>query len=100
MLESKRANRPQLTSYIISEQVTGLTVLTPEGTSYRHAAPYARSVGQEGGQSTVGLTCVDEREFVHQLLVVGGEVVKGPAHLLSAHAEYCGGVVWDTPDHV
>ena len=89
MLESMRANRPQLSSYIISEQVTGLAVLKPEGASPRHAAPSVRSVGREGGQITVGLACVDERDFVHQLLVVGGEVVKGPAHLLSAIVRSC-----------
>jgi len=100
VLESKRADRPQLSSYLISEQVTGPTVLKPEGASPRHATPCTRSVGREVGQSTVDLACIDERDFVHQLLVVGGEVAKGPAHRLSAIIQYCGGVVWDTPDHV
>jgi len=48
---------------------------------------------REGGQSTVNLACVDERVFVHQLLAVGGEVVKGPAHLLSAIVSSCG-ILW------
>jgi len=42
-----------------------------------------------------------ERGFVHQLLAVGDEMVKGPAHHYppsSAHAGYCGGVVGDIPD--
>ena len=41
-------------------------------------------VGQERGQSTADLAFVKERGFVHQLLVLGDEVVKGSAHLLSA----------------
>jgi len=42
-----------------------LTVLKTEGASPHHAAPCAQSVGWEGGQSTVDLAYVDEREFVH-----------------------------------
>jgi len=34
-------------------------------------------VGQ-GGKNTVDPAFVDEKGFVHQLLVVGDEVVKGP----------------------
>jgi len=41
-------------------------------------------VGREGGQSTVDLAFVDERGFVHQVLVVGDGVVKGLAHQLYA----------------
>jgi len=54
-------------------------------------------VGQ-GGKSTVDLAFVDENGFVHQLLVVGDEVVTGPVHQLSAHAGYCSGVVGDKPN--
>ena len=110
VFESKRAIRLQLTSHIESERVAGGTFLKPEGASPRHAEPCLRRtakpvVGQEGGQSTVDLACVDERVFVHQLFAVGDEVVKGPAHLLPAivslwriFGEYCGGVVGGTPD--
>jgi len=58
-------------------------------------------VGREGGQSTADLAFADERGFVHQLLVVDEEVVKAPAHLLSAIVS-SGKILWrrgwDTPD--
>ena len=93
----------QLSSYIKSERVAGVTFLKPEGASPRHAAPCLwttkLAVGQEEGQNTVDLAWVDERVFVHQLLAVSGEVVKGPAHLLSAIVRSCRklwrrGLVW------
>ena len=42
VLESKRANRPQLSRYIDLERVAGVTSLKLEGASPRHAAPYFR----------------------------------------------------------
>jgi len=51
-----------------------------------------------GGRTDVNPVFEDERGFVHQPLAVVDEVVKGPAHLLSAIAEYYGGVIGDTPD--
>jgi len=48
-----------------------------------------------GGRTDVDPVFVDERGFVHQLIAIGGEVVKAP---WSAHAGYCGGVVGDTPE--
>ena len=36
----------------------------------------------EGGERTVDLAFVDERRLINELLVVGDEVVKGPAHLI------------------
>jgi len=42
-----------------------------------------------GGRTDVDPVFVDERGFVHQLLAVGDEVVKGPAHLLSAMVSVC-----------
>jgi len=42
VLEPKRANRPQLSSYIESDRVAGVTFLKPEGASPRHVAPCLR----------------------------------------------------------
>jgi len=38
----------------------------------------------EGGERTVDLAFVDEGGLIHELLIVGDEVVKGPAHLKRA----------------
>jgi len=62
-----------------------MTVLKPGGAS--GASPTEMPnlvVGPVGGQRTADLAFVKERGFERQLFVIGDEVVKGPAHLLSA----------------
>jgi len=42
-----------------------------------------------GGRTNVDPVFVDERGFVHQPIAVGDEVVREPAHLLSAMVSSC-----------